>query len=98
MEVNGSSHTFLKHLSKDSFSLADESSILTNYIVSYFSATGLFVESETFIIPSHPIYISRIYVSNIASRDFDSVSMTATENSLFVKHLSIDDQMSLRRD
>ena len=54
---------------------------LTNDIVSYFNATGLFVESETFIIPSHPIYISRIYVSNIASRDFDSVSM-ATENSV----------------
>src|SRR4029434_5498475 len=54
---------------------------LTNDIVSYFNATGLFVESETFIIPSHPIYISRIYVSNVASRDFDSVSM-ATENSV----------------
>ena len=64
---------------------------LTNDIVSYFNATGLFVESETFIIPSHPIYISRIYESNIASRDFDSVSMP-TEN------FRIDDQMSIRRD
>src|SRR4029434_676038 len=59
--------------------------------VFYFNATGLFVESETFIIPSHPIYISRIYESNIASRDFDSVSMP-TEN------IRIDDQMSIRRD
>src|SRR4029434_9211442 len=42
---------------------------LTNDIVSYFNATGLFVESETFIIPSHPISISCIYESNIASRD-----------------------------
>ena len=33
MEVNGSSHTFLKHLSKDSFSLADESSILGRKIL-----------------------------------------------------------------
>src|SRR4029434_1268771 len=64
---------------------------LTNDIVFYFNATRLFVESETFIIPSHPIYISRIYESNISSRDFDSVSMP-TEN------FRIDDQMSIRRD
>src|SRR4029434_5814410 len=58
MEVNGSSHTFHSHLSKDSFSLADESSILGRKviapspmtlfpIVSYFTAIGLSGKSET---------------------------------------------------